>query len=174
MFIPCVHAWCGAQEVAESPYSVVVAPGEAHGPASSAFGAGVEAAVATLENTFYVQVSRTYSTHMYKHLRVEGCAFIFRCNVRETRYANHASVKYSKQCTCPFQNVTIIKRIRVAVDFVVTLNSGPASLLSTFICPYTRPAHNAVDSYVPLVYATTGKPCRAVCLVSAPAGWGES
>ena len=36
----------------------MVEPGEAHGPASSAFGAAVGAAVATLENTFYVQVSQ--------------------------------------------------------------------------------------------------------------------
>ena len=45
------------QEVADSPYSVVVPPSDAHGPASSAYGTGVSTAVATLENMFYVQAS---------------------------------------------------------------------------------------------------------------------
>lgn len=44
------------QEVADSPYSIVVTPGAAHGPSSSAYGAGITAAVATLESSFYVQV----------------------------------------------------------------------------------------------------------------------
>ncbi len=42
--------------MADSPYSIVVTPGAAHGLTSSAYGAGTTAAVATLENTFYVQV----------------------------------------------------------------------------------------------------------------------
>eukprot|EP00903_Cladosiphon_okamuranus_P013586 g12653.t2 len=53
------------QEVAESPYSVVVVPGEAHGPSSSAFGAGVEAAVATLENKFYVQARDRWNNNLW-------------------------------------------------------------------------------------------------------------
>lgn len=44
------------QEVADSPYSIVVTPGDVYGPRSSAYGAGVSAPVATLDNTFYVQV----------------------------------------------------------------------------------------------------------------------
>eukprot|EP00752_Nemacystus_decipiens_P001537 g1506.t1 len=52
-------------DVAESPYSVVVEPGAAHGPASSAFGGGVEAAVATLENTFYVQARDRWSNNLW-------------------------------------------------------------------------------------------------------------
>lgn len=71
----------GAQEVAESPYSVVVAPNEAHGPTSSAFGAGVEAAVATLENTFYVQVSSRVGEHMRGVLARVRCA-LFEINRR--------------------------------------------------------------------------------------------
>lgn len=43
--------------MADSPYSVVVTPGDAYGPASSAYGAGVSAAEATIENIFYVQAS---------------------------------------------------------------------------------------------------------------------
>lgn len=48
------------QEVADSPYSVVVTPGVAHGLSSSAYGASVSAALATIDNIFYVQV-KTYS-----------------------------------------------------------------------------------------------------------------
>lgn len=45
------------QDVADSPYSVLVYPGDAHGPSSSAYGTGVSETVATLDNTFYVQAS---------------------------------------------------------------------------------------------------------------------
>lgn len=45
------------QEVANSPYSVMVTPEDAYGPASVAYGNGLSAAVATLENAFYVQAS---------------------------------------------------------------------------------------------------------------------
>ncbi|CAM9996213.1 unnamed protein product, partial [Ectocarpus sp. 12 AP-2014] len=41
----------------KSPYSVVVTPGDAYGPASSAYGGGIATAVATLENIVYVQAS---------------------------------------------------------------------------------------------------------------------
>ncbi|CAM9570598.1 unnamed protein product, partial [Ectocarpus fasciculatus] len=51
-----------SSEVADSPYSVVVTPGDAYGPTSSAYGGGVAAAVATLENIVYVQANRWGNT----------------------------------------------------------------------------------------------------------------
>ncbi|CAM9146088.1 unnamed protein product, partial [Ectocarpus sp. 8 AP-2014] len=44
-----------SSEVADSPYSVVVTPGDAYGPASSAYGGGISTAVATLDNIVYVR-----------------------------------------------------------------------------------------------------------------------
>lgn len=57
------------QEVADSPYALVVSPGDAYGPRSEAYGTGVTTAVATLDNTFYVQARCTVTSD-----ETRGCA----------------------------------------------------------------------------------------------------
>lgn len=58
------------QEVADSPYRMVVSPAKAHGETSRAYGEALSVAVATLENIFFVQVSA--SGCISRRLKADG------------------------------------------------------------------------------------------------------